>query len=504
MQISKAGINLNEQVSLGASSVLVDGDIILADNCPDMEEILCADAKAKITAKEYKNGKLMVTGVVIFTGLYMPDDKCSELKEISRMLDFSTNMDMNGNESTEFLVTATTEHIGFTLVNSRKLSVKVMVSVKASGYNEKLYEPINEISDAEFIEKKYSMYVPVSATCTTIEVDDLLTVPEDMEDIGEILKVTSRVTPGDVRVMNGKAMVQGELHLNTIYTAADEKGSVCCVEHKVPFTEIVEAPNADELCSVDVDFNVLEVNANIKGDINGDTKIISIESKIEACVKVTKAISEKIIADCYSLQGTTEIKRDKMTICENVVTDRARISRRQQIEPPQNVRFEKLISCTANPIIKSSMWEDGTAKIEGILVVYLIYRDDSGVIRCAVTEQEFDWKKSISTPCNIDASVRLKDVVATLQGDKAEILANIDIDMKASTFKEVDILVDCDIKEEESTNSMPAMVIYFAKEGDTLWDVAKKYRTKSEKIKKVNNLETETIEQGRRLLIPTM
>lgn len=504
MQINKGNINLKEQLARVFSSALVEGDIVLSDGCPDVAEILCADAKARLKDTEYKNGKLIVYGSVDFSALYMPDDNCAELKQLKKTFDFSVPLEIVANENTDFKAEVDTEHIGFTLVNSRKLSAKIMVSVKVSAYQEKCYEPIvsMEGTDAEFIEKKYSIYIPVSETITEIELNDLLTVPEEMADIAEILKVDTWVTSGDIRVMSGKAMVQGELHLNTIYTAADERGSVSCVSHKVPFTEIVEAPGADEYSVVNVIFNVGEITANIKGDLNGDTKIISLESVICACVKVSRTVSENVIDDCYFLEGKTELKEEKMSICEYVTSENARVTQRQEVVPPKNVKIDQVISCVAKPMVRNVAWDKGSVEISGGLVTYLVYRDDSGKVRCAVTESDFSWGKSVPQMCDIEANVNLEDVSVEMQGNSCEILANIGIFMKALKSKQVNILTDCSAKESENTTTQPTMVVYFTKNGDTVWNIAKKYRTRAEKIKAANNLETEKLEAGRRLLIP--
>ena len=504
MQINKGNINLKEQLACVATSTLVEGDIVLSDSCPDVAEILCADAKAKLKDTEYKNGKVIVYGCVDFSALYMPDDNCAELKKLEKTFDFSVPLEITADENAEFKASVDTEHIGFTLVNSRKLSAKIMVSVKVCAYSQKCYEPIvsMEGEDAEFIEKKYSIYIPVSETMTEIELNDLLTIPEEMADIGEILKVDAWATSGDIRVMSGKAMVQGELHLNTIYTAADERGSVMSVSHKVPFTEIVEAPGADEYSVVNVTFDVAKISANIKGDLNGDTKIISLESVICACVKVSRTVSEKVIDDCYFLEGKTELKKEQMSICEYVTSENARITQRQEVLLPKNVKIDQIISCVAKPMVKNVGWDAGSAKIDGGLVTYLVYRDDSGKVRCAITENDFSWRKSVPEMCEIESCVNLEDVSANIQGNSCEILANIGLFMKALKSKQVNILTDCSAKENETTTTQPTMVVYFTKSGDTVWDIAKKYRTRAERIKTANNLQNEKLEAGRRLLIP--
>ena len=504
MQINKGNINLKEQICSQSTSVLVEGDIVVSDNCPDVAEILCADADVKVRDTEYRNGKVIVSGVVKFCALYVPDGKTTELKSVSRTFDFSAPLDVKADENDEFFATATAEHIGFTLVNSRKLSSKIMVGIKLCAYQQKCYEPVIEMTgdDIEKTEKKYNIYIPMSENCTDIYVNDLLQIPDECPDIAEILKVDSWVTSGDVRVMNGKVMIQGELHLNTLYAAANETGSVLCVHHSVPFTEIAEAPGADEQTVVNVHYDVSEITSNIKGDLNGDTKIISMESVICACVKVSKTVTESLVDDCYFLNGDTETKRQTMKMCEYVTSENAKITSRQTVEMPKNVKIKEIVSCNAKPILKESKWENGAVKLNGVLVTYLIYRDDKDSLRCAVTESELYWEKAISEPCSVETFLNIENINTSKDENTAQILVDIGLFANALKNKEVSILVDCVQKEDEITNTSPTMVVYFAKDGDTVWDVAKKYRTKSQLIKDANGLEAEKIEKGRRLLIP--
>lgn len=504
MQINKGNINLKEKLSHGATSALVEGDIILPDGSPDVVEILCADAKAKVTDAEYRSGRLLVSGCVEFSALYTPDDANCELKAMSHNFDFSVSVDIKGTENTVFKTDAITEHIGFTLVNSRKLSCKVMVSVKALGTEEKHYEPIIEMSgdDIEFIEKKYSIYMPLSETCSYIEVNDLLTVPEDMADIGEILKVDAYATLSDVRTMSDKVMVQGDIHINTIYTASGEKGKTVCVSHKVPFTEIVEATGADEESVVKVDLGVCKILASVKGDLNGDTKIISAECVLSACVKVSKTVATSLIDDCYYLSGKTETKQEKMKICEYVTSESVRLVEKQTAEIPKDVQVKEITACFSKVIFKNAYWENGYANVSGNIITYLIYRDQLGNIRCSVTESEVNWKKALAEPCSIEASMNLGTQTTAIEEKDVKITANVDLYIKALKEKEVNILTDCEQKEEEKNETKPSMVVYFVKDGDTVWSVAKKYCTRADKIKRANNLDSEKLEKGKRLLIP--
>lgn len=502
MEIKKGNINLCEQVARGVSNVLVEGDIILPDTKPDMSEILMADAKSAVNSAECRNGSLVVTGEVTFTALYTPEES-GEVKAVEQVLPYSQVLDVRCAENTEFRAESIVEHIGFTLVNSRKLSAKVMVAIAAFGTQENCYEPVIEVcgEDVESRDKKYSIYIPVSETKTMIAVSDILTVPQSKPDIGEILKVDAYVTPQDTKVMNGKAMVHAELHINTVYTAA-ENGELVGVSHSVPFTEVVEAPGADEQSVVHVSYNVDKISANTKGDLNGDTKIISVEAEICARVSVSRTVAEKMVDDCYLMDAKTEIARKNMKINEYVTSENARISVRNKVEAPKNVVINEVISCCVKPLPRECTWESGKAKVRGNLVAFLIYRDESGTVRSAVSESDINWEKAIADTCDIEADMWIDSVNCDVDESGVQILTNVGLHAKALKSRNVDIITDIQAKEEQNLQVQPSMVIYFAKDGDTLWSIAKKYRTRAEKIKKANNLENDKIEIGKRLLIP--
>jgi len=208
------------------------------------------------------------------------------------------------------------------------------------------------------------------------------------------------------------------------------------------------------------------------------------------------------VDDAYFLSGRTELTKDTMKIYEYITSENARISEKQAVTLPKNIKVSEIISCSAKPILREALWENGAAKVSGSLVTFLIYRDSEGNVRCAVTENDIEWQKPVSDECVIDAKLWLEDVNAQQEGENISVLANMGLNMKAIKPKRVNILTDCAVCEDTQNKKYPSMVIYFAKDGDTVWSVAKKYRTKAEKIKIANKIEGEKIPCGRRILIP--
>ena len=57
--------------------------------------------------------------------------------------------------------------------------------------------------------------------------------------------------------------------------------------------------------------------------------------------------------------------------------------------------------------------------------------------------------------------------------------------------------------ENTECDRRKGIVVYSAKQGDVLWDIAKKYSTSCEKIAMHNNIDNEKISKGTKIFIPS-
>ena len=511
MEIKKEIISLNETGVKVSSNVMAEGDIIIPDINPDIREVLIADAKANVNSAELKNGKLNVSGIISLNILYKPDETqdSAELKVLNSEFPFLDTLDASGDDKIKYNVSSFVEHIGFTLVNSRKLSVKVIVLLSGNGYRERVIEPVSEISGDGVCcrDRKYNMYMPVLEEETDISISDILTVPENMPDIEEILKVDGFCRGAECKIMNGKVMVRGELCLKTLYSSAGEGERIQLVTHEIPFAELVEAENVDENCTVSVIYDLKSVTPTVRGDVNGDTKIISADIVIGAKIKASKSEKQCFAEDCYGISGKVNTTREKAVISEYIASEDTETTIVQTVKMPKNVKLGDVICVNAKPIVREKSFDDGNLWVKGNLVSFLIYREDGeqGQIRSAVTETDFNWKmRAQGESLTADVDMWVLDVTAKKSNsDEAEVKVTLGVNGKVLKNHEISMITNCEFDENETIAlERPSIVIYFVEEGDSLWSIAKKYGTTVEKIKSANNMESDMIFAGRKILIP--
>jgi len=147
--------------------------------------------------------------------------------------------------------------------------------------------------------------------------------------------------------------------------------------------------------------------------------------------------------------------------------------------------------------------------MEGILHVNFMYVKPDDVIPFDVWQGMVPFSYLLeSTETGPDMSY---DLLGTVEQLSIGLLGNDEIEVKAvlairSFLKKPVIFRDItdvsygliDFKEQENA---PGIIGYIVKDGDKLWDLAKKYNTTVESIMEVNNLDQKELKSGQKMLI---
>ena len=177
---------------------------------------------------------------------------------------------------------------------------------------------------------------------------------------------------------------------------------------------------------------------------------------------------------------------------------------REQISMPE-VGSNKIYCANTKPIINDTKVMNGKILYSGELSIEFLYEVSNGM-----------EAKRINLPFNFEAQSDLieannnVDTDLTVEQDNFVIVsdgnveANITMQFNIGISKteKISIIDDLEVKECRQ-NNIYSMIIYFVKPGDTLWKIAKKFRSTVEDIARVNGIEDENkIYVGQQLYIP--
>ena len=147
--------------------------------------------------------------------------------------------------------------------------------------------------------------------------------------------------------------------------------------------------------------------------------------------------------------------------------------------------------------------------VEGVLPVRLVcIGGESGKLPFTI-DRELDFRAMLDVPdCNegmeLDDYAVLKELSFDLINNK-QIAVNAEIAVSGYAFKKTDpelIHTVRFLEKGEEKAADPDIIVYAAKEGDTVWKVAKKYHTPLARVRSMNDLaEHEEIRPGTKILI---
>lgn len=518
IDLVKEQVSLNELAISTSSVIMVDGDVIVPDVKPDIKEILVAEAVARITKKELSGGKLLVCGEVLIKVLYAPeaeDENLAKIKNMSAKFEFRDSIDCPAADAF-FSVQAIAEHIELSIINSRKINMKVAVAIKVSGYAKKelsLCSGVPEDSELESRTKKVCLFNTVADEQKNLIIAESIEVPPSKPEIDEILKVSVRAVKNDCKLMNNRIMIRGVLNVSTLYSSMTDGYSLEHMEHEIPFTEVLDIDGVSEDCMCNVSYDVKDVFFAVRQDLNAEQRIVALETELAVSVSVSQTTEMNVLEDCYSTNVSTHLSKEKLQLHELINEGISTLALKEILTVPDGMpAVDAIYNIDIKPVITETEVSDGKLYIRGNAAAFLLYVSKECETPLSALVQEFPFEQAISIG-NCEGKVMAGSCVSVLSAgftlnsqSEVEIRCSLEFYTRVLRPYDIDVICGCDATEkeiDEIIEDIPRLIIYFVQQGDTMWDIAKRYRTTYAKIMSVNKIEdANKIYAGQKLLIP--
>lgn len=507
MQIKKQEINVGKAVFEGEIKSGAEGSIIVPDIKPDILKVLQVDAESFLTEKTIDNGKLILKGQVCVNVLYVPETEgervqcikgCFEFCETVKRAEFEQGMDV-----TAF---CDTSKVGYKLINSRKIGIESQIIINVSVTTTERASFVEGI-ESECCEIKFDNICIKEADDNkeiTFRIDEIVDLP--CGDAVEILKSNVTIFEKDYHCITGKVILKGKVCASILYVT--EQG---CYEHfdfEVPFTEVVDYENIEEECICDIIYEILETTFELSDSVNENKKSVSAGIKVQVNIRREKCANTECIKDCYFTDSECEFEHTELE-CEEIL-GRPMFSGvvKQIVEKSESLpEISKVYTSVAKPYITSSDIQNGKIAVSGRIIVYILYISDDEKCPVSGITEEVPFSYMIDCPeasrdTDVLLSIECEHISYTLKSSSSvEIRCGVGIKGKVIKKSKVRVVSNITTKEIEKTDR--AMVIYFVKKEDTLWDVGKNYHVRCKDICECNQLNDEKeLTPGQKIVIP--
>ena len=477
----------------------------LPDYCGDIRRILHCAVTPCVSGVSVGGGRAVAVGEIQVRLVYLNDQGRIDL--FFETSDLSAAVELGGDlQDMQMLAVAVVDYVNPRAASARRFTLGGAVSVLFRAFSRKTEQLLCDINNCGGQTKCESLSCLSLLSCAekTFDLSETLELPEQVRPIDKLLRTQGTLRLDSQKAVSGKLLLRGELVVTLLYLAGGEPRELLHYEHKMPISQIIEVPDLTEeaLCETKLRLQCLRVQP--RADSTGAVRLADIQSQISAFVKAYEKRTQTVVADCYATKMPLRVQRREVPFCTHLQSVNKAVQTQAVLELGE-LKAQTVEDCWAQGVGCSLQnGARGTAATAEI-TVHLLCRTQEGelahVQRSVTLEESF----SLSGPVQ-ELTSTLECVPQTLRANvrpdgQAEVTLDCLLQGELYSVRRMTVCTDAVPEEGGETKHVSALTLYFAQQGESLWDIAKRYRASVESIQKENALDNDIVSEERMLIV---
>lgn len=502
----KSDIYVNETYFCDSTEQAIDVDFTLPDYCPDISKIFKCHAVPRIASKSINGNTVTLDGTVVITILYC--DKESRFCSYEYQYPFSKNIElMRDATGGNIFCRIKCDYINCRAVTGRKVDIHGAAGIFLKVFKRKCNEVISDIDDCNIELRRITApaTVPMGYAEKYLLIEEDVRVGSGQPAIESILKINSAVCVKETKVINDKAVVKGELTVCVLY-CPEGRGTPQVVKSILPYSQIVDVEGITDTCECECKAEIATLDIKPKATSNGEVKCFSLNAKILLTCEAFCGNEIPVIADAFSRKFEADITRQTVSFDKITCNINETYNCKKSIELDFNINSVIDLWCGLQN--SHTKFEGGNMTVSGTLVAGMFVCDENNIPLYIEKPIDFEYKhpfeNKMGTPhCEPEIEVLSCGFTIT-SSNNIELRVEIGINASIYEKKDVSLISNMTIDETKciKRKNDSAMIIYYTCTDDSVWDIANKFGASVNEIMTINNLENQTLEDGRMLLVP--
>lgn len=476
---------------------------IVPDSCADIARIVETTGHVYVTGRELSgDGRLCASGTVDVSVLYIPekgDGPCV----LRVQLPFQCCSDGQWGSDTEFPdVRGELQSIDARLLNPRKILAKVNVILYPTACRHVSCSMCVDAAEDEHVEllrcrRQTQVISAVREKDFTFEEE--VPLSQGRGGAEEILGWRVDVRGTDCKLIGTKVVIKGIVAATVFYR--ETGGALEVNRSEFPFSQILDGGGLLEEWDYESVFRMLSSDCRIGGESGAeDRHTLTLTLLLHARVIARRCEDICFIADLYSTDGNATCSTEEIKLRENWQRYTKRFNIRETLETGAAVKAVlDMEICCGNVRI------DNDEQMMGIpLQARCLYLDENDSLHSI--KREFIYRSHLEQDADLRGEAWASccgDVLAGILPDGIELRFPVECTVEAGRVNAYVCVSGGEIEEEESNAKHPSLVLRRVGKDESLWSVAKAYRTTCRAILETNELADEQqVPHDRLLLIP--
>lgn len=489
-----------EKVGTNSVETIVEGEVYISEEMPNIEKIISANGKAKVKNIAVTTNKASVYGDLNFNIVYRSDGEEINTFGTSGNIDFMEDLEIQGaKEKMDGNSDIYIDYISAEIISERKIQIRAVIKIDAEVTNKQSIEYISDVSNvSDFqIKTKNIKYTEVaSSDISTVYLNDFIELDMNMDEISNVLRVDANAYIVETDIMSERMLIEGMCKIGVLYVEDNKFSSINYTAKEFPFTHYSEIKNSSEdmLRKISTELSNIEFEIDKNEDL--ENKIINIKADFNICSKIYKDTEKSVVTDGYSTISSIELLRNNV-IVESIDEIKTVNTEYEKTFDVVDGSVKDVYTVDIVPKISEKRVFNDKLVIEGFLDTELIYLNgDIDKIDGMRTNLPFSVSVNLTeeqqkNEFDVDINVYK---FSGYRKNMSTVLVNAEIVSEITYKSKKEFMVINNVNDLGSIDSkeMPSLVFRVVQPGETLWDIAKNYNVSMNYLMKLNEIESES------------
>ena len=532
MQLNKIKLHSCTTFASAQSQITLDDDYNVPDYRPDIVKVLKEKGELHFDEVKATAGAAWLKGRLVFRVLYRSDQENGKISCLKGEIPFQEKLNMDGVQEYDVIqASGEIEDLTIGVIHSRKISVRAVILLKTEEPREKEDELCVGIEADDGCEKRYRNTNILQLLCMKRDQcrqKSEITLPSSKPNVQEILWKSLEIRNLDTKMGQDGVKLSGEVLISVLYQEEEETDRVQWYETVIPLDCGVECDagtEADIIYKVKAEPTSMELE--VKPDYDGEERVLVLELVMNLDIRIWKEQEISMLEDIYSLKKEIIPVRTGVTLQHISVKNDSQCRLTEQMELAESQeKILQICSCEGTVHLENTELTGQGVRAEGILVTELLYITTDDQMPIGSAREIYPFEQFIEIPqqtvrteqnkpegtetleqknkLQTELDCRISQLSAVmLDQDHVEIKAVIGLNLLAFEQEQIDNITDtCEEPlDMEQLQKRPGLVGYIAKDGDSLWSIAKENHTTVEDILQDNHRTDENLRRGDKILI---
>ncbi len=513
MELVKRNIHMDCQKCKASTQITLEDDVNISDSRPDAYQLIMDRGNVVIEEVKVTDDHVGVKGRLQFKILYLTEEKKGDVAAMEGSIPFEEQVYMEGVEMGDSVsIDWDIEDLTIGLINSRKFSVQSLIMLKAHCEEIRDEETAVDLESNEAVEfRKKTLDIAAMKICKK----DIFRVKEEVEIPSSFPNILSMIwweaVPVNVefKMLSDKISVQGEIRAFFLYRGEGEEEDVCHYETVLPFSGSMECMGAEEGMIPEIRYQPECREVLVQSDFDGEDRVITFEMCLNLTVCAYEEEELSLLCDVYGVSKEISVSEREATFRKLLTKAGGKMKLAEHFQTENHVQIARILHTSSKVQITDQAVTENGIEMIGAVNLQILFESTNEEERYGML------KESIPFSYVLEAEGVSEACVCSLRADADQVTVSLidgeEIDVKCVLFFSGNIYKEWKEKIVEQVTAteldaqkmaeLPGIAVYMIREGESLWDIGKRYYVPIATLKQTNGLTSDEVKSGDRILI---